>query len=363
MYIYIYFVLFCFVFCVCVCVTICIPPFFFFFVKKKKSWNNFLYQSSFYIPHTSHSDELNNSTPRQVRNRLEYLRVKDDVLLRYLLPLLKYNSEASTKSGEDFDSANGNGKKGSHNGNSGGGGGGGGGLNLCVKYEPYFNNPFERLTGVEFDGLQVLEIIPWENMVLTVPKTVRSLRITQMSKSSYQDKARQTRDLSRDLNRPADSENAKSKKPFHYNMKVDDWLVILSYCNRIEEICLYNLGCITKFRGLKCLHSLKNLTLKGKTTDFVLLKESIDALSHHSPLENVCLLDGDSNSIFNTAIDVSHIKQKFHRYADNLPSKSLSRILHLFLWKIVKPSNFLIFDNFCCCCCCCQILYFLFFFF
>ena len=187
------------------------------------------------LPVFEHKSDFNMfvETCRQVIPSLHSLWCIDDALLRILLILANYRiRDTSLK---------------------------------YVRYNVQFS-PLTLLTGIEFSGVSVLEIAPWDSMLLNVPSSIVSLRLSGN----------------------------------HEFTEVEDWTMLLNYSNHIHELCLHRIENIANLRGLRTLSKLKYLVIRTPPKSIKVLIDTVYALSFYSPLQFVSLvLDSSEILTFN----------------------------------------------------------------
>lgn len=116
------------------------------------------------------------------------------------------------------------------------------------------------ITGIEFDGIKVLEVVPWDGMYLNIPKSVYSLRIS---------------------------------KNQSFSESSDDWNIVISNNNNIHEICLWSIDNFNNIDGLSYLNKLESIVIKttycmdGK---FSKISNIIYKLAYYSPIKYVSCL-------------------------------------------------------------------------
>jgi hypothetical protein len=116
--------------------------------------------------------------------------------------------------------------------------------------------PTVVMTGPEFNGVWILELSAWDGMMIQIPRSVRSLRLSGVADFS----------------------------------EVDRWTLMIQDVNRLKEVCVENIKQLEHIRGLTRMNELRYLCVKKRPRSFEQLIQVMQHLSKRSNLKMVSVL-------------------------------------------------------------------------
>eukprot|EP00485_Elphidium_margaritaceum_P014507 CAMPEP_0202729616 /NCGR_PEP_ID=MMETSP1385-20130828/186224_1 /ASSEMBLY_ACC=CAM_ASM_000861 /TAXON_ID=933848 /ORGANISM="Elphidium margaritaceum" /LENGTH=639 /DNA_ID=CAMNT_0049395883 /DNA_START=88 /DNA_END=2008 /DNA_ORIENTATION=+ len=117
--------------------------------------------------------------------------------------------------------------------------------------------PDIQMTGVEFDGAQVLEFTPFDGMFVTLPSSCKSLRLSGGG-SFYEEP--------------------------------DEYHIVVPLHNELQELCIHDIHNLNHLHGKYHLKHLQNLVIKKRPKDAQRFQKKIRALCEYAPLQRITLM-------------------------------------------------------------------------